>query len=154
MTEDVDHPGASQTVVFDTNVLIPLAIPASRSARLFSRLERAGWRVAVSPQILQEVEEKLRTKSELRRWLGLSEQDIEGFVQRLATMCRLVKGIAQAHGAVPADPDDDIIVAAAVEARATYLISEDKHLLELKEYERVMILSRDDFRAELDRFGI
>ena len=46
-----------------------------------------------------------------------------------------IHGNRQAHGAVPADPKDDKIVAAALEAEATYIISEDKHLLELKEYQ-------------------
>lgn len=50
----------ASVVVFDTSVLIPLIIPASRSTRLFSRLERAGWQVAVSPQILEHDFEGVR----------------------------------------------------------------------------------------------
>jgi predicted nucleic acid-binding protein len=43
-----------------------------------------------------------------------------------------VPGIQQAVGAVPADPQDDMIVAAALESQAEYIVSEDKHLLALK----------------------
>ena len=53
-------------VVFDTNTLIPLILPASLSTRLFSRLNRAGWVIAASPHILLEVADKLRTKESLR----------------------------------------------------------------------------------------
>lgn len=141
-------------MVFDTSVLVTLAVPASRSTRLFLRLQRAGWRVATSPQILEEAAEKLRTKERLRRWLSVSDEDIDGLILRLARTCRLVDGIAQAHGAVPDDPKDDMVVAAAVEARAGYLVSEDKHLLDLQSCQGIRILNREQMEAELDRLGV
>ena len=36
----------------------------------------------------------------------------------------MVPGIRQAHGAVKADPKDDIIIAAALESKASYIVSE------------------------------
>jgi predicted nucleic acid-binding protein len=68
------------SVVFDTSVLIPLILPASRSTRLFLRLEAAGWQVVVSPQILKETREKLKTKRSVRQWLQLSVADIDQFL--------------------------------------------------------------------------
>ena len=67
-------------VVFDSNTLIPLIIPASRSTRLFSRLNAAGWEIAASPHILLEVADKLRTKESLRKWLDLPDDTIELFL--------------------------------------------------------------------------
>lgn len=67
-------------VVFDTDVLIPLVLPASRSTRLFHRLHGTGHRVASSTAILDEVQSKLRTKASLRKWLDLSDADIEEFL--------------------------------------------------------------------------
>lgn len=141
-------------VVFDTNVLIPLLIPASRSSHLFSRLLAAGAHVAITPQILAEVEEKLRTKKSLRKWLGVNDEDVPEFLGRLMTSCRVISGARGAHGAVPADPDDDAIVAAALESNADYIVSEDKHLLDLGSYDGIRILNRRNFAAELDRRGI
>jgi putative PIN family toxin of toxin-antitoxin system len=112
-------------VVFDSNVLIPLVLPASRSTALLLRLKAAGHVVAVSPQILDEIADKLRTKEPLRRWLGLPDADLEQFVRDLSTICRVVAGARQAGGAVPADPKDDIVIAAALEAGAEYIVSED-----------------------------
>jgi putative PIN family toxin of toxin-antitoxin system len=142
-------------VVFDTNVLIPLLLTASQSTRLFLRLEAARWRVAASPQILQEVGEKVRRKESVRKWIRLSDEEIEVFLQEsLPDMVTLVQGVRNAHGAVVADPTDDKIVAAALEAGAGYIISEDKHLLDLSEYRGIKIMSRDEFGAELDRLGV
>ena len=67
-------------VVFDTNVIIPLIVKASRSTRLFLRLASAEWRIAVSPQLLAETREKMKTKRSVRQWLKMSEEEIDTFL--------------------------------------------------------------------------
>jgi putative PIN family toxin of toxin-antitoxin system len=142
-------------VVFDSSVLIPLILEASRSTHLFLRLEIAGWHIVVSPQILRETREKMKTKQSLRRWLKLSEADIDQFLDVvLPGKTRIVAGLKEAVGAVPADPKDDMIIAAALESQASYIVSEDKHLLELKSYQGTTIMNRQQFEAELDRLGV
>ena len=145
----------SRIVVFDSNVLIPLILSASHSNRLFLRLDAGGWEVAATPQLLNEVADKLRTKESLRKWLKLSDDEIEEFITvRLANLVTMKPGGRQAHGAVPADPKDEIIIAAALEAGASYMISEDKHLLDLGQYHGIRIMNRQQFAAELDRLGV
>jgi putative PIN family toxin of toxin-antitoxin system len=141
-------------VVFDSNVLIPLCIPASRSVRLLARLHTAGWAVAASPAILDEVAEKIRTKERLRRWLKLTDADIEEFVTILPSLLRIVPGAVQAKGVVTADPTDDKTIAAAIEAGASFIVSQDKHLRDLGSYGLAAIMSLEEFAAELDRQGI
>jgi predicted nucleic acid-binding protein len=47
-----------------------------------------------------------------------------------------------------------MIIAAALESQASYIVSEDKHLLDLKSYHGIKILNRHDFSLELDRLGV
>jgi putative PIN family toxin of toxin-antitoxin system len=141
-------------IVFDTNVVITLSIGASRAAHLFARLRAGVHRVAVSPQILAEVAEKMRTRPSLRKWLRLTDEEIDAFLQSLPKLMDVTAGLETADGAVPADPKDDMIIAAAIESGATYIVSEDHHLRDLKEYQGIKILGIDDFKAELDRLGI
>ncbi|MFO7902236.1 MAG: hypothetical protein R6U98_06230 [Pirellulaceae bacterium] len=74
--------------------------------------------------------------------------------QDLRAKTLAISGRRHAHGLVPADPKHDIIIAAALEAKAIYIVTEDKHLLELESYEDIEIINRLDFDAELDRFGL
>ena len=141
-------------VVFDSSVVIPLIVPASRSTRLFRRLRAAGFRVVLSPFIVGEVEQKMRHKVGLRDWLDLSDEEIEGFLNDLPRYFDIVPGKRQAHGAVPADPKDDKIIAAALESNASYIISEDKHLLDLDDYQGIKIMNRQGFEKELDRLEV
>lgn len=146
---------AGLVVVCDTNVLIPLIIKASQSVRLFSRLRAAGIPVVLSPQIRDEVRDKMMTKKSLRRWLKVTDAEIETFIQQdLPAVTRLIRGNIATPGAVPADPKDDIIIAAAVEGGASYIVSEDRHVLDLKAYQGSTIMSIAEFEAELDRLGV
>ncbi len=141
-------------VVFDTNVLIPLILPASRSTRLANRLLGDGHQVVVSPAILAEVQEKMLTKSTLREWLGVSDDQIHRFVNDLAALCVVVITPANVPRYVEDDPDDDSIIAAALQCGAGYVISEDRHLLRLDGFQGLHIMTRDDFLRELDRLGV
>lgn len=138
-------------VVFDSDVLIPLILPASRSTHLLDRLRTAGHRVAASMAILDEVALKLRTKAALRKWLDLADEEIEEFLAVLPMLLIVLPGIVHVEGAVPDDPDDDKIIAAAIESQASYIVSEDQHLLRLREWNGIKIMHRVEFNAELDR---
>lgn len=50
---------------------------------------------------------------------------------------------------VAADPDDDIFLLCAVEARAIYLVTNDRHLLAMKSYRGIEIVRIEDFLAQL-----
>jgi hypothetical protein len=65
-----------------------------------------------------------------------------------------VRGLLTVPGAIPDDPKDDKIIAAALEAAADYIVSEDKHLLNRGRYGTIHILNRAQFAAELDRIGV
>jgi hypothetical protein len=48
------------------------------------------------------------------------------------------------------DPEDNRVLECAVTAGASFIISEDKHLLALKEYQGIVVLSPSTFLAFLD----
>lgn len=144
-----------EVTVWDSNVLIPLILPRSKSTALYSRIDAAGWIVAATPAILGEAREKLQSKPSLRQWLALSDEDIAEFVNNiLPSLVRMYPGAITTAGAVPADPDDDMVIAAALESQAKYIVSEDQHLLTLRVHQSIIILSRDEFAMELNRLGV
>ncbi|MFM7876239.1 MAG: putative toxin-antitoxin system toxin component, PIN family, partial [Microcystis panniformis] len=46
---------------------------------------------------------------------------------------------------VPNDPDDDMIIECAIAGKATHIITGDKHLLSLVEYQNIQIVKAKDF---------
>lgn len=144
----------SLTVVFDANVVIPLIVPASRSTRVLHRLVESGHEVVISTATLLEVQEKLLTKKTLRKWLRVSDEEIESFVENIAIACTVIVTPSNVPKVVLADPDDDPIIAAALQCGAGYIVSEDRHLLALDAFQGIRIMTRDDFLRELDRLGV
>ena len=55
---------------------------------------------------------------------------------------------------VVADPDDDSVIAAAVQCSAKHIVTEDQHLLALDGFQGIRMMTRDDFARELDRLGV
>jgi len=56
---------------------------------------------------------------------------------------------ATVEAVIAADPDDDYVLACAVAGRARYIVSGDRHLLDLKRYKRIAILTPAAALAEL-----
>jgi len=48
-----------------------------------------------------------------------------------------------------ADPDDDYVLACALKAHAEVIVSGDSHLLDLKQYHGIRILTAAEFLAEI-----
>jgi putative PIN family toxin of toxin-antitoxin system len=138
-------------VVFDSDVLIPMILGASKSKYLADRLRSAGHGIASSPEIQAEVADKLRSKPGLRKWLDHTDDEIEDYIDTLPDDLLMVGGDVVAPGSVPADPDDEKVIAAAIESMADYIVSEDRHLRDLGDFNGIPILSRDEMLAELDR---
>ena len=90
--------------------------------------------------------------------------DRQKFSQRLAAVNtsahELVLGFASlAHVIVPApitpvvidDPDDDAVVACALAADAEFIVSGDRHLLALRQYQGIEIVNAGEFVITLSR---
>ena len=90
------------------------------------------FRLYTSPAILGEVQEKLEAKVFFERALAVE------YVERLKDIVFVVNPSRKLQ-VVKNDPDDDMILECAVEARAELIISADKDLLRLKQFEQIQI---------------
>ena len=75
---------------------------------------------------------------------NLTDTDIAEYLKVLKTFAVIVPGTITVN-AVPDDPDDDIIIACAIEAEADMIISGDQHLLSLGSYQGVPIVKAVEF---------
>lgn len=75
-----------------------------------------------------------------RRKFGLPESQVNEFLLIMAEKST-VATIAASPQVIREDPDDNLILATALEGRADYVVSGDKHLLRLKEFEGVRIVT-------------
>ncbi len=117
--------------VFDCNVYLQAAAREKSVAAACLRLVEQGLvRLYVSDEVLAEVEDVLYRPEIITHFIALTDEVIEAFVLRLqknAQMLRLVPG----QFSYSRDPDDEPYINLAVEAKADYLVSRDRDLLDL-----------------------
>jgi uncharacterized protein len=130
---------ASLRVVLDTNVLISaLHFPEGSLAGLWQPLYEERFRLVLSPAIIVELAEKLRMK------FGWDEPELQRLLRALVRKADIVRPTVIVD-AVPHDADDNEIVACAVVGEADVIVSGDRHLLELREYQGIPIVRPMDF---------
>jgi hypothetical protein len=97
-------------------------------------------RLDLSSSILEEVGGVLRDKFHWREEdIELAQREIASFANQVSPQERIM--------AVREDPDDDRIIECSAAARSDYLITADKHLLELGSHCGTRIVKAAEFLA-------
>jgi len=130
-------------VVLDTNVLVSALVGHGRPRRLLIELLE-GHGVVSSAQMLGELGDVLS-----RSRLGFPKGQVDDF------LLILVRGSVMATpvdcpGVIAEDPDDDVVIATALGGGAQYIVSGDRHLLGLREFRGIRVVS---VREMLDILG-
>jgi putative PIN family toxin of toxin-antitoxin system len=138
--------------VLDANVYISAAIrPEGPPGQIIERFVReAAFELVVSPAIVDEVLLGLQYPK-VRKYIRAENDPAEWFAA-VVLLADLVAGEYALSG-VSEDPDDDKYVAAALEGRATYLVTGDPDLLDIREYADVRIVKPREFLVVLLRSG-
>jgi putative PIN family toxin of toxin-antitoxin system len=124
-------------VVLDTNLLVAAAYaPGSASRRIVEACLRGELTAVISAALRREYEHILPRAVRSPEGLEL--------LRRLLEQATVVEP-AEVPRVVPADPDDDKLLALAVAAGAEALISNDGHLLALDPFGAVRIVRPVDF---------
>ena len=132
-------------IVLDTVVYVRALInPKGRWGRLV--LEVAGRHTVVtSPEIIREVIEVLQ-RPELRTRLPLLEYTVR-VEAILATFAHAEVVQPTEHPSVCRDPDDDKFFWCATAASADYIVSEDKDILDVEEYQGIRTITATEFMS-------
>lgn len=125
--------------VLDTNVyLSAFYYPNGIPAKIFEAGILKMYQRVVSPAIIEEYARISRKK------FGAVEEEIEQDKKMMAHGAAMVKPSFLPR-AVPDDEDDNRIIACAIAGKADVVVSGDKDLLRLGEYEGIAIVRPVDF---------
>ena len=131
-------------IVLDSNVVISGFLFGGPPARLIQHAVGGAVECFTSLAILDEIRNVLQ-----RPKFGLSPEQALSFVEELHELCRVVTPQERIR-AVPADPADNAVFECAVEAAATLVVSGDSHLLDLRVWRGLRILSPSEAIAEIE----
>jgi len=130
--------------VVDANVLVSAFISPHSHPREIVRCWRSGQFVLVTSRaIVEEVDRVLHRPRILLRY-GLAEVHIHAFVLTLVHAGECVPDTPDLRGVAP-DPGDDKVIACAVGGRARYIVTGDKALQGINEYQGIRIVGAEQF---------
>jgi len=128
-----------QRTVFDTNIYISaLHFQGSIPRKILELADASVFRLLISKQIIAEIRGVLRIKFKYE----LPKLDL--MEELILSICEVVEPKSRINF-IKEDPDDDMILECAVEGQADFIVSGDRHILEIKEYKGIKIISARDF---------
>ncbi len=132
-------PKLLRRVVVDTNVLVSY-FWGGNPRTIIDSWKQGELILITSPPLLNELE---RVLDELKI-NPLTSQELLELIYQRATLVHP----KQTVNVVLNDPPDNRVLECALEGKSHLIVSGDKHLLQLKEYHEITILSPKDFVKE------
>ncbi len=127
-------------IVIDTNVLISAIFWTGKPKQLLNKVRRGEATFLISEDLLNEFKEVLMRKD---KPFKLSLEEAERVVTEMRGIAQIVHPNSQV--VVCKDERDNKVLECAIDGRAEYVISGDLHLLGLKSFKGVKIISVTDF---------
>lgn len=131
------------SAVLDASVLISAFLTPGPPRRLLDLAERGIFRMVLSPILIEEIRRSL-SKPKLVAAYRHTPTAVAAFTDALAAVALVVEG---EPGFVSAcrDPDDHHVIAAAVTAAATHIVTGDRDLLALGDHAGIRIVPARQF---------
>jgi len=131
-------------VVFDTNIFISaFVIPGSQGEEAYLHAMKGNFNLFSSVAILTEMAQKLREK------FGWQENKITRLLKAISKVATIIK--TRPHFHLLADDPDNRILECAIAAEADFIVTGDKHLLSLKNFQNISIVKLSNFLEVLEK---
>lgn len=130
--------------VFDTNIFISaFAIPGSKAQEAYLHALRRNFVLYSSVAILTETAQELRGK------FGWEPDKSTRLLKKIAKVAIIIKTRAHLHLLLD-DPDNRVLECAEA-ACADFIVTGDKHLLDLERFEAIEIIRLSGFLKKFSR---
>jgi putative PIN family toxin of toxin-antitoxin system len=125
-------------LVLDTNVMVSALLWHGSPSRLFRRGLEEGHSFFTSPPLLAELTNVL-LRPKLRLQIAKSQLSIANLID---TYCESTTSVEPGPTTrIVSDPDDDVVIGTALAAEADLIVTGDRALLSVEQYEGVRIVS-------------
>lgn len=127
-----------ETIVFDTNVLISGYLWKGKPRQALRLIKSAKLRLLICKETKDELVRVLSKK------FGLDADEIYHVVLDLESLGKNIDVSSREHP-VNDDPSDNVFINLAIDGNARLIVSGDSHLLKLKTYSGIEIITVDEF---------
>ena len=130
-------------ITVDTNTLISATFWSGPSDKIISKVEIKEIELIISNDIIKEYNEVLDYE-EIQDKIKDKKLEMKRTVGKIISMSTIVVPKEKVD-IVKDDPDDNKILECAIAGNVDCIVSNDKHLLKLKKFRNIPILTPDEF---------
>lgn len=141
--------GALLRTVYDTTILASGIVATKDPIALIINAVTSGQvELVISPYILEELRRTLTSKQYFLD--RITEEEREKYLSGLDVVATLIAPYRETSGIVT-DPNDDPIIDLAISAHVEFLVTGDKRILAVGEYEGVKMITAREFYDVLNQ---
>ena len=129
-------------IVLDTNVWLSAIFWEGEASKIIEGLVNKKTKIIISKEIISEIIDVLNKETKFQRFLNNRRQDIEELIRTILSISELIETKTKLK--IIKHDSDNRILETAVDGKADYIISYNKHLLDLKEFKNIKILLPSD----------
>jgi len=126
-------------LVIDTNTLISALGWEGKEHKLFTLIIERKFELIISTQQLVELKRVMDYPK-----FKFTEEQKQKFLSIIYEIATIIT-VSEKLKLIKEDPDDDIIIETATEGKANHIITGDPHLLNIKGYQKIPILTTTEF---------
>ena len=131
-------------VVPDANILVSACINArGKPAELIRLCANDRVRLLTSPPMWDEMVPVL-DRPNVRKHISLGDRQLKQWLADVSSIMEWTPGKRRLK-VVANDPDDHKVVACAIEGHADYIVTGDRHLLDIGSYKGIYIIAAEKF---------
>ena len=130
-------------VVLDTNIIISSIFWKGAPYDVVKKGLLGEYQLVTSPEILDEIVSKLRNK------FSFPEENIQKLVDTVLRFSTVIEPVSKID--VVRDKDDNKVIECAVDGNVNYIVTGDPDLLELKEFEKILIVNSRTFLEKIKK---
>jgi len=134
-------------IVADTNVLVSSLIRRGKPHEFILRINGVDVRLISSDVLLSELTSVL-AEERIKKYV--TKREVERFLRYIARRTTLVR-IRSRFEVVKEDPKNDIVLNTACSGGAGYIVSGDKHILCLREFRGIEIVTVSEMLDKLKK---
>ena len=130
-------------VTLDTNVLISTTFWYGDSNKIIERVERKEIEMVLSGEIIEEFAKVLEYKDIKEKVKGINIE-MNRVIEKIFSLSTIVYPNEKLD-VVKDDPDDNKVLECAKAGNVDFIVTSDNHLLKLKDFERIRIMTPKEF---------
>ncbi len=134
-------------IVLDTNLVVSaLLSPEGKPATILKMVLNGEIDLVLSPAILKEISLVLNYDRIVALFTkrSVTREKVRDALEKIARTAIIVPGEADIHP-IDKDPSDNMFLSCALEGKADFIISGDRHLTDLVSFEGISIVNSDTF---------